>query len=166
MPTPTYVPLANVTLASATASVTLSSIPATYRDLVLTITGTSTTGAIGPRIRLNSDSGSNYFHVVMSGNGSTTVSAAFTETYLALGYNAAFTTGTGFNSILQFMDYSATDKHKTILVRAGNADTGSPGTDAEAFRWANTAIITSLAVTPSSSTFAAGSTFNLYGIAS
>ena len=40
MPTPTYTPLATVTLGTSAASVTFSSIPATYRDLILIFDGT------------------------------------------------------------------------------------------------------------------------------
>ena len=60
-----------------------------------------------------------------------------------------------------FMDYSATDKHKTVLIRANH-----PGeTVACAGRWANTAAITSITIN-TASTFVIGSVFSLYGIVS
>ena len=163
MPTPTYTPLATVTLGADAASVTFSSIPATYRDLILILNGQSTAGEIS--FRLNADSGSNYSQVFMRGS-STTQSGAST-------FNKAFPfinsvgNATRLVGQIQFMDYSATDKHKTNLSRTGyvqNSDSAF-STEATAIRWANTAAITTIAFT-STGSFASGSTFNLYGIAS
>jgi hypothetical protein len=73
-------------------------------------------------------------------------------------------------SVVQIMDYSATDKHKTILGR-GNSNAGD-GVTAHAARWANTVAMTAFAVFPernlqgASSQWAIGTTFNLFGIAS
>ena len=73
MPTPTYTPLANVTLASTTSTVTFSSIPATYRDLLVV----AQCGVVGPatenlQLSLNNDTtNANYAAVQMSGDGST-----------------------------------------------------------------------------------------------
>ena len=152
MPTPTYTALANVTLGS-TATVTFSSIPATYRDLILVVRGTTN------NIRVNGDTGSNYSNVAMYGNGSSAGSGAETTTFF---YTNWWGGGTAANRmyIVQFMDYSATDKHKTILVRGDQADAEA---NANAGRWANTAAITSIT---SVGTAPAGSTWSLYGIAS
>ena len=59
MPTPTYTPLANVTLGAAASSVTVGSIPATYRDVICVVVAEGSTTLQG-RIRLNSDTGSAY----------------------------------------------------------------------------------------------------------
>jgi hypothetical protein len=61
------------------------------------------------------------------------------------------------------MDYSATNKHKTVLVRADNANSI---TMAHAARWANTSAITSIVLTSfeGAGNFAIGSTFSLYGV--
>jgi len=149
MATPTYVALATTTLASATATVTFSSIPATYRDLVIVIDGT--VGSAGATfINPNGDS-SNLSYVRMYGTGSSTGSdTSRTGLYTAES-----------NIIWQFLDYSATDKHKTFLVRA-NA-TGNQ-VAALAGRWASTAAITSLVIDHSTSDFQSGTTFSLFGI--
>jgi hypothetical protein len=161
MPTPTYTPLANVTVAVAAASITFSSIPATYRDLVLVVESGSTIAGNDRNIRFNSDSGGNYFVVEMNGSGIAPASSATSSrTSGYIGYNNSTARTT---SITQLLDYSATDKHKTSLSRFTD---GSSFTGAMCNRWANTAAITSVTVFPSSSTFAAGSTFALYGIAS
>jgi hypothetical protein len=66
-------------------------------------------------------------------------------------------------TIHQIMDYSATDKHKTVLTTRILA---ASYVDRFAQRWANTSAITSMEVFASSNAFAIGSTFSLYGIAS
>jgi hypothetical protein len=65
MPTSTYVALATTTLGATAASVTFSSIPATYRDLVLVYNGT-TSANIGVDVEFNGDTNSaNYSRVFM-----------------------------------------------------------------------------------------------------
>jgi len=153
MPTPTYTPLATVTLASTAATVTFGSIPATMRDLVLVVNGkTSANQATG--LRFNSDSGSNYSMVRMF----TTSSSTSTTTYglLTTGDPTADTL-----AIAQIMDYSATDKHKTVLIRS---NIPANNVAAHAVRWANTAAITTVAVEAISTTWAVGTTLNLYGV--
>lgn len=165
MPTPTYTPLANVTLGSSAASVTFSSISGSYRDLVFVFNGSKTTsGAISVGLQFNSDTGSNYSNVFMYGDGSSVQTGASTSTMIFTGRVAGVNNiGDGVTSI---MDYSATDKHKSVISR-GNAVTDNI-TIAYAGRWANTAAITSIKaiIENGSGSFAVGSTFALYGIAS
>jgi hypothetical protein len=162
MPTNTYTPLATVTLGGSDASITFASIPATYRDLILVING-STTGNADFGLRFNGDSGANYSFVYMGGNGSGTASGANSgETQVVL--DAYFWRSTErSNLVAQIMDYSATDKHKTVLSRNSVA---SGGVDAFANRWANTAAITSVEVRVSTGgqSFATGTTLSLYGV--
>jgi hypothetical protein len=109
-------------------------------------------------MRFNGDTGNNYFMVEMRGNGSTTFSGTLTDSFALAGQ---LTTTQG-NFINQIMDYSATDKHKTLLARSNGSGTQVQG---HASRWANTAAITSFVVS-NAGTFSTGTTFNLYGIAS
>ena len=152
-----YTALANITLTSTASSVTFGSIPSGYRDLRLVVTGTITNGYT-VQMRFNGDSGSNYSYVGMYGTGSSTASYSGTSTSITTGY--LDTT----QSMIQYqiMDYSATDKHKTVLVRR---DIAATITLSSAERWANTAAITTLALIPTSSqVFNSGCTFELYGV--
>jgi len=161
MGTPTYTPLANVTLGSTSTSVTFGSIPNTYRDLICVITMvSSTTSFVRARLRLNGDTGSNYSWQGMKGTG--TAARAFTGIgdYAYFGDTHA-TTVQRIQYGVSIMDYSATDKHKNVLVRA---DQAAVGTEALVNRWANTAAVTSVTLFPSSGAFGIGSTFALYGI--
>jgi hypothetical protein len=158
MPTPTYTPLATVTLASSASSVTFSSIPATYRDLILVMNGSPSTGSYA-FLRFNGDSGSNYNYIFMYGDGSSAVSQSFTSQTQGYIGNIDATVRTTF--IAQVMDFSATDKHKTFLSRNGQA---AGLVIATAGRWANTSAVTSMSVNINSGTFSIGHTFNLYGV--
>jgi hypothetical protein len=155
MPTPTYTPLATVTLGSTTSSVTFSSIPATYRDLIIVLDGTNT-GGDNVTLRYNGDSSSTYTSVVMYAVGSP-VSATTSATYAEGG--AMY--GNKGNNIIQIMDYSATDKHKTALART---NTAGNIVGAYASRWPSTAAITSVRVGLTGTSYLSGTTFSLYGV--
>jgi hypothetical protein len=162
MPTPTYIALQNTTLGSLAASVTFSSIPATFRDLVV-ITNVDGTAQTEMFVRLNGDTGNNYNTIRMQGNGSITGSGSTTNADGArLNGNGDIMTDFSFSSIIHIMDYSATNKHKTGLSRTNSSN----GVDACAFRWANTNAVTSVTVYPAAGSFDVGSTFALYGIVS
>ena len=158
MATPTYVPLATITLASDDNSITFSSIPATYRDLILVSNAKrSTAASIAVYIRFNSDTGSNYSFVEMRGDGSSASSVSSTISDLYAGW----CDGNDFRGqVCQIMDYSATDKQTTALTRMQRTDR----TSAMASRWANTSAIHTISIRPSGGSFAIGSTFSLYGV--
>jgi hypothetical protein len=104
----------------------------------------------------------------MEGNGSSAVTGTSTNaTDLTLGGNNSRTDdATNPFFIIQLMDYSATDKHKTVLSRKNQA---ARTTVAQASRWASTSAINKITVNvtqPDPTNFAVGSTFYLYGIVS
>jgi hypothetical protein len=155
-------------LGSATASVTFSSIPGTYRDLRLVIASrtTYTTNVYDALyVQINADSGANYNYVEMHGDGSTAGSASAANTASeVVGYSATSYSGnTQFGvTTIDFLDYAVTDKHKTFISRASDAQSQVL---AFAGRWASTSAITSMVFTDNRGTsFVAGSSFYLYGI--
>jgi hypothetical protein len=166
MPTPTYTPLANITLGSSATSISFSSIPATYRDLVVVVNG-SFTGSHGPYMRFNSDTGSNYSNLIMANDVGTPFSAQEVATSFYGSWTANLS-GARYTGVFQVMDYSATDKHKTALWRTNYTSSASAQiVEAFAGRWANTAAITTLTVGASATNgFATGTTFALYAIVS
>jgi hypothetical protein len=156
MATPTYTALATLTASGGETSVTFSSIPATYRDLILVWNGTAS-GNQTVLVRFNSDSGSNYSYVYAYGDGSSKASGSGTGTSITQNY--LFTNPTV--SILQIMDYSATDKHKTVISRWNTAQNAL---QMNAERWANTAAITTVECSLGAGSINSGTTFSLYGI--
>ena len=166
MPTSTYVALATTTLASADSNITFSSIPADYRDLVLVVSGRSSTGGSADNmgIYFNSDTGNNYSTVRMYGTGSTagSTTSPAPSRIAQITIPASGTTEFGVATI-QIMDYSANDKHTTALIRS---NTAADQVHAAAGRWANTAAVNSVSIDlyATAANFVAGSTFSLFGI--
>jgi hypothetical protein len=159
MPTPTYQPLATVTLGSSAASVTFSSIPATYRDLILVLAPTSTVQT-EVFLELNGDTNNaSYPRVRATGSGSSTFSGA--ENNRKITFFADVIPTTPSTHIVQFLDANATDKHKTYLTRSSRA---GAGVDMLAHRFTSTSVISSMKLVTESGSFATGSMFSLYGI--
>jgi hypothetical protein len=131
--------------------------------LYIVIEAKNLTGNSDVLMRFNSDSGSNYSATILTGDGSSASSARRTSsTSVILNYFDFLnsTTATQFNVNIQ--NYSNATTNKTALVRANRAN---QATEAVVGLWRNTAAITQIDLTPSSSSFAVGSTFSLYGIA-
>ena len=152
--TATYDLISEQVLSSAASSVTFSSIPQGFKDLVLECVMSSNSGGVTyPILRFNGDTGANYSYTYLNGNGSTAQSGRGTTFFIAL-----VTPSLGMN-VLQIMSYSNTNVFKTVLNRSSQ-DPGNIGADVAL--WRSTAAITSLSLDTTS--FQAGNIFRLYGI--
>lgn len=159
----TQIPGGSITLGSAASSVTFSSIAGTFTDLVIVVQAAVTAGSIALRMQFNSDTAANYSSTLLTGNGTAASSLRSTgSTFIKIDENTGMNTtlGQGLN-LINVMNYANATTFKTILARPNRADLG---VDAVVGLWRNTAAITSITLLTSSSTFTAGSTFNLYGI--
>ena len=167
MATPAYTLIDSTTLGSSAASVTFSGISATGKgDLVLVISAKAVEGNGVVRMRINGDSGASYYSVAMFGTGSTassSLNSGFNQQTLTHSENSISTST--FNLMkVELQDYSATDKHKSYLIRSNES---SFTAQALAGRWASTSALTSLYIYGGGFTnFAIGSTFHLYQIVS
>jgi len=161
--TSTYETISNQTLASAAASVTFSSIPSTYTDLILILQSGPGTNGYSVYVQLNSDTGSNYSTTDIWGDGTSAASSRTTSaTFIRiLGRGVGAPTNLNNNSITSFMNYSNTTTFKTMLNRS---NVPSTGTGATVGLWRNTAAISSLTITSEDGNLQSGSTFALYGI--
>lgn len=159
----TYTPIASVTLGSNATSVTFSSIPQTYTDLVLVTYSVMSASGNTNFAKVNSDSGSNYSYTVLNGNGSTARSARGSSQSVGLIISSAYGQGTTNTTITHFFNYANTTTNKTSLSRWNDASTG---TELSVGLWRSTSAITTLDVVCNGGgvTFQSGSTFNLYGI--
>ena len=147
------------TLASATASVTFSSIPQGYRDLIL-VADYSATSAGYTKVFMNLAT-SSYSSTSMRGNGSTTGAYAVNgDSYLAPSFPLEELDTNKAQLIMNFFDFSLTDKHKSGLFRLNKS---TQQVNAGAFRWGQTTALTSIKLEASGTTYASGSTFTLYG---
>jgi hypothetical protein len=161
--TSTYEMIATTTLGSNQSSVTLSSIPSTYTDLVFVMNG-SDTGGVQLGIQFNSDTGNNYSNIGLTGNGSAADSVKGSNASLIqFGWDAYLESGFNYNAIINIQNYSNTTTYKTLIGRANNATTGVTATVG---MWRSTSAITSMTLLQSygSDLFKTGSTFTLYGI--
>lgn len=166
MPTPTYTPLANITLTTAVNGVTFSSIPATYRDLVIVFTGT-TSATSQPKLRINGLTSTTYQHVRISGDGTSATSGptgGSVGSSIFLGTLASSTTTNAVQCVINIFDYAQTNKHKTLTFRTDSATTA---TEAGVGRYPATNAVTNFLIFNggAGTNWAIGSTFALYGIA-
>ena len=168
----TYTLIASNTLGSSAASVTFSSIPGTYTDLVIR---TSTRGD-NPQdrdaflITFNSDTGSNYSVTYLIGNGATASSSRLssqTEWQFNWPTQGTAYTATTFGSAEIYIPSYTASQNKPIGA-VGNGESNVTSTvymAANAALWRNTAAITSISIVPYfASNFVSGSSFFLYGI--
>ena len=161
MATPTYDLLNSVTLSSSASSVTFSSIDQSYRDLVLVAEG-KMPGNDFLTYQLNGVTSTGFYaYVGMWEEGFGPTSNANSASFNRFFTNRSGRTNT--SCIIQIMDYSATDKHKTCLNSSfwGSAEVGR-----FADRFVSTSAITSVSFQENGgANLLAGSTFYLYGVA-
>lgn len=163
MATPTYELIDSQILSSAASSVTFSSIPSTYRDLIVVGSDITCGGTYYLQYRINGDTGSNYGRIYMYGNGTSAVAGRDAGLSVAT-LNQSGVSATNPTSFkLQIFDYAQTDKTKTII---GRSNSPSDETLAITTRWDSTSAISSLEFfDQGASNLQAGSTFYLYGVA-
>lgn len=159
----TYEPLSTTTISGTASTVTFSSIPSTYTDLVLVVEGQNNAGGDSNLwIRLNSDTGANYSVTYFQGTGSSVSSSAFTraDSFANVG---KMSTSTRSINTLHFMNYSSSSSAKSFLCRFSNA---SVVTGFSTAWWNSSSAITTIQVgNGNAENFVSSTTFTLYGIA-
>jgi len=160
----TYEPIATQTVSSATGTVTFSSVPQTYTDLIL-VSSRQQASAARLFLRFNSDTTTLYSDTWLSGEGANTNSGRDTgQSQISIGgiWNGTTTT-TWATNVTHIMNYTNTTTFTSTLTRDSN-DKGSTGTvEAMVGLYRSTSAITTVNVVGGSN-FAVGSTFTLYGI--
>ena len=160
----TYTPIATQTLGSAAASVTFSSIPQTYTDLIFVVT-TPSGHNTGSGIQLNSNTNytDDYSRTVLTGNGTSASSFRNNGSSNPTANHDLGALRPNGNLIAQFMNYSNTTTFKTIISRANGA---ANDVTALVMLWKSTNAITSFVFTTDGGNLSAGMTFTLYGVKS
>lgn len=156
----TYTPITSLTLSATTSSVTFSSIPQTYTDLVLVTAGTAT-GSSQLMMQFNGVTSTLYSATILSGNGAAATSVRYSNaSSMQLGYDDYFTSGQTV-AITHINNYSNATTNKFALNRTSNASVGV-GLSVGLLR--STSAVTSITAFPLGSSWGSGTTFNLYGI--
>lgn len=151
----TYDAIATTTLGSNTGTITFTSIPSTYTDLILIAYAKGTDSASSMTMQFNS-SGSGYSDTEMTGNGSTVGGGENTNN------SSMYCTNMTNNWIYFRFDinsYANTSYRKNVLMRNWGA---GYLIHLAAGAWNNTAAINRIDL--SGATFVTGSMFTLYGI--
>jgi hypothetical protein len=164
----TYEPIATTTASGSSATITFSSIPATYTDLVIVIGNVATTsGAPNIAMTYNNDTGSNYSSTLLEGNGSSASSARRSNTTSITEGNAISLGGSNPSTVIyQVMNYSNTTTYKTCLIRNNEPATTYAGVGAVVGLWRSTSAINRIDFNLGSGNFSSTSVFTLYGIKS
>lgn len=161
-----YVAIASTTLTSTANSVTFSSIPGTYTDLVIVGVGQGYTSSSYGQLQLffNGDTGTNYSQTRIQEFGGTASSNA--QTGWANGFPTSWLDWGTANqnvgmSILNIMNYANTTTFKTTMSRGF-----TPGfkTELSVMLWRSTAAITTINVAVNDTPMNISTIFSLYGI--
>lgn len=153
----TYEPIATTTGTGSSGTITFTSIPSTYTDLILVQTGASSVSSQVIEIRFNNDSGSNYSRIYVIGNGTGASSGRDTNnTSVLAGLVEANT-----NTIVHIQNYSNATTYKTCLIRNNVINTF---TAAVVGLWRSTAAINRVDILVGSGSWNTTATFTLYGI--
>lgn len=164
-------PIAETTLGSATASVTFSSIPATFRNLYLVshARATNVSTFVNMLCRFNADATAANYHSEALIAGATTVSSAeqtaMTGIWMGEIPSASASSGLMFGGF-ELRVYEYQSAQQKMVISNGSSRWGGAGSHfAEVIGavWNQTAVITSITVLPSAGNLETGSRFTLYG---
>lgn len=160
--------ISSTELTTSASSITFSNIPQGYTDLKLVISARDTisASACDTRIRFNSDSGSNYTHRQLLGNGASASSNSATNTslYTAIIPAATSTASTFGNYELYVPNYTASTQKSVSSDNVSENNGTTAYAKLVAGIWTGTAAINSITFLTDGTAFDANSTVTLYGI--
>jgi hypothetical protein len=143
-------------------TVIFNDIPQTYKHLQLRVLCKNGTGTYWVITQFNSDTGNNYSYHNIYGSGSAVAAEGYAdkaESNTFLNSSSQFSAG-----IIDILDYSNTNKYKTLRALGGYDANGSGYISLASIGWRNTDPITSIKLYSYTSNFAQYSRFSLYGI--
>jgi hypothetical protein len=162
-----YESIATVSVGSGgQANIEFTSIPATFTHLQIRGIARTTSGtSVDFRIRMNSDTGSNYArHSLRSGGASADAEGNASQVYMWLDRAIPGLANTFGGVVIDILDYANTNKYKTMRGLGGADRNGSGIVSLSSGLWMNTSTVTSLTITLESGNFAEYSSLALYGI--
>jgi hypothetical protein len=160
-----YESIATVTLGTASATITFSSIPSTYKHLQLR--GLARTATTTQDYLLYKPNNANLSaRHYLTGIGTSAVAGGSTSSFDFGGIPKSDSTASTFGAyVLDVLDYANTNKNKTLRHLGGFDTNGAGEIGLVSGLYNTTTAISSFVVTTNSGTnFAIGTTFALYGI--
>jgi hypothetical protein len=164
IPSTSYESIQTVTVGSGgAASISFTSIPATYTHLQIRGISKNTTTSTDCNITINSGTAAAYRHQLIGDGSGTSAIANSGNAYLIM------TAGSGganvFDaSVVDFLDYASTNKNRVVRVLSGRDLNGSGLISSGSALWTTTTAISQISITPFSGNIAEYSSFALYGI--
>jgi hypothetical protein len=110
----TYEKIATTTITNGTSTITFSSIPSTYTDLVLVHIGTAQSGLPTVNLNFNNDTATNYSRTYLLGDGT---SAASGRNSTASAFQASGVGEPQTTVIYNIFNYSNSTTYKTVISR-------------------------------------------------
>lgn len=161
----TYEKIQTTTLGSATSTISFTGVSSAYTDIILAF-ALKSNSSNNPTLRLTfNGSSTGYSGRQMYGNGVAPGSNNNTNAaFISIARSAGSPTPSGETALLllHVMDYTNTNKYKTIFAQYNSNSTGG---ELDVGLWQNTAAINQIdIVSPTSNDFAVGSVVTLYGI--
>jgi len=153
------------TLTTTTASITFSSIPATFTDLCLVFSVRGSAADNGATIRFNGSASNLSARNIFGDGASATSNTSSGSIFIYGGQNSTSWTANTFNNAQAYIPNYAGSNYKSVSVDAVNENNG---TDAymsfTAGLWSDASAITSVTILPGSGSFVQYSSAYLYGI--
>ena len=162
----TYVLIASNTVGSGGASsVTFSSIPATYTDLIVKVSARSGIGSVADTMHvLFNSSTTTYTYKSLEGNGASASSGNTANNWAGTYPGNGATASTFGNTEIYIPNYAGTT-YKSYSVDSISETNGTTTyADLDAGLWSTTTAISSVSIATDSNNFVQYSTFYLYGI--
>ncbi len=160
----TYSQISTTTLGSSATSITLSSIPQTYTNLVVIANLQLVSGSGAGTLEFNNDTTAKYSVTSILGDGSVSAyrNSNVNVIYFSL---SSIPTGTFELATINISQYANTSTFKNSLTRTTNRRTSGGATEASIGLYRSTAAITSIKIAnDGGANFATGSSLTLYGI--
>ena len=162
----TYTLISSNTLGSSASTITFSSIPSTYTDLVLRISSRFDGNSSSLAISFNGNTSSVYRNTYLSANGTTTETSQSGSTNIFLrGVNTSTSTANTFGNIEVYIPNYQVAANKPFSSFGANENNATLATlEINAGLFLSTTAITSIGLSGDGYNFVSGSSFYLYGI--
>lgn len=155
-------PIASSVVGSSGAtSIIFNNIPQTFTHLQIRGFASTNSGSTAALLQFNSDSAANYAYHFLIGDGSSPTSGGVTSS-TSIVFNAQTTSAFFASEIIDILDYTNTNKNKTVKVVNGYDNNTSGFIHFRSGLWTSTSAITTISI--SSTTFQQFTRFDLYGI--
>lgn len=164
-----YESIATANGTGSSGTITFSSIPSTYKHLQIRAVapvGNFITG----KLQFNSDTGTNYTRHTLLGNGGGTTqstNSGASQTYIQIANDNGYGRSSyAYAMVIDILDYTNTNKYKTMRMLAGFDTNNTDGGEAclESGLWISTSAISTITFGLTSGNFPTTAKFALYGI--